>query len=208
VQEIRVITSTVPVAAASHAPSLPQQPPSASVVVIADVERLLRHSASLAEVRPGIEALLRGDTDIVLCSDGTADRMLALQRELGLRQPFICARGAALHIPRGFFSGPRPDDDGQWEVIDFGTARLGHAVRLIVTLYRAAGLRPLFVGIGEEWRDRALLREVDSAVVVRNSAVDQMSLVRSVPSAYVTEAEGSAGWMEAIVGSANFDEHA
>ena len=67
-------------------------------------------------------------------------------------------------------------------------------------LYRAAGTMPLIVGIGEEWRDRALLREVDAPVVVRNSTIDQTRLVGNIPSAYVTEAEGADGWIEAILG--------
>jgi predicted mannosyl-3-phosphoglycerate phosphatase (HAD superfamily) len=138
----------------------------------------------------------------VLCSEQDGHEIEALQRELGMRLPFICRRGAALHIPRGFFCGLPADGPAEtdWEVIDFGTPRLGHAARLVATLYRAAGVAPVIVGIGEDWRDRALLREVDTPIVVRNSAVDQSRLVRNVPGAYVTEAEGLKGWTEAILG--------
>jgi predicted mannosyl-3-phosphoglycerate phosphatase (HAD superfamily) len=195
-----VITTT----ARATAPLLAPQPPvpSASVVVIADVGNLLRHPGTLAEVKPAFEALARCDTHVVLCSEQEPDEVEAVQRMLGVRLPFICRRGAALHIPRGFFCGlpAGGPSDGEWEVIDFGTPRLGHAVRLVATLYRAAGLAPLIVGIGQDWRDRALLREVDAPVVVRNSAVDQSRLVRNVPTAYVTEAEGANGWREAILG--------
>jgi predicted mannosyl-3-phosphoglycerate phosphatase (HAD superfamily) len=177
------------------------QPASASVVVIADVARLLRHPGSLAEVRPAFEALARCETQVVMCVEGGPDEVVALQRALGVRQPFICRRGAAVHIPRGFFCVAQGDDgDGEWEVIDFGTPRIAHAVGLVAALYRAAGTRSLLVGIGEEWRDRALLRAVDAPVVVRNSAVDQARLIQNVPSAYVTEAEGTDGWLEAILG--------
>ena len=188
----------------STAPLLSPQPslPSASVVLVADVGRLLRDPGTLAEVRPAFEALARCDTHVVLCSEQEAEAVEALQCELGVRYPFICRRGAALHIPRGFFCGLPADGpaDAEWEVIDFGTPRLGHAVRLIATLYKAAGAAPLIAGIGEDWRDRALLREVDAPIVVRNSAIDQTRLVRNVPSAYVTEAEGANGWIEAILG--------
>jgi len=177
------------------------QPSSASVVIIADVERLLAHPESLAEVRPAFEALFRCEMHLVLCADHDAGAIRRLQREMDVRQPFICDRGAALHIPRGFFSGMPPvEDESEWEVIDFGMPRLAHAVRLVVALYEASGTRPLIVGIGEDWRHRALLREVDAPIVVRNSGVDQARLVRNVPSAYVTEAEGPQGWMEAILG--------
>ncbi len=195
-----MITTTSP----STAPLLSPQPPlpSASVVVIADVGSLLRYPGTLAEVRPALTALTRCETHVVLCSDQGPDQVEALQRELGVRHPFICRRGAALHIPRGFFCGVTADApaDGDWEVIDFGTPRLAHAVRLVATLYRAAGSAPLIVGIGEDWRHRALLHEVDAPVVVRNTAIDQSRLVRNVPTAYVTEAEGPKGWLEAILG--------
>jgi predicted mannosyl-3-phosphoglycerate phosphatase (HAD superfamily) len=197
-----VITTTAPSPAPTTAPLLAPQPlPSAGVVLIADVGRLIRHPGALAEVRPAFEALARCETHLVLCSEQGPAEVQALQRELGVRHPFICRRGAALHIPRGFFCGlPAGPADAEWEVIDFGTPRLGHAVRLVATLYRAAGATPLIVGIGEDWRDRALLREVDAPIIVRNSAVDQSRLVRNVPAAYVTEAEGSDGWTEAILG--------
>lgn len=198
-----MITTSASSPAPSTAPLLSPQPlPSASVVMIADVGRLLRHPGTLAEVRPAFEALARCDTHVVLCSEQGPGEVEALQRELGVQHPFICRRGAALHIPRGFFCGLPADgpEDAEWEIIDFGTPRLGHAVRLVATLYRAAGAAPLIVGVGEDWRDRALLREVDAPIVVRNSAVDQSRLVRNVPSAYVTEAEGSRGWIEAILG--------
>jgi predicted mannosyl-3-phosphoglycerate phosphatase (HAD superfamily) len=199
-----VITITAPSSPTPSAPLLSPQPPlpSASVVLIADVGRLLRHPATLAEVRPAFEALARCETHVVLCTEHGPEEVEALQRELGVRFPFICRRGAALHIPRGFFCGLPADGpaDAEWEVIDFGTARLGHAVRLVATLYRAAGASPLIVGIGEDWRDRALLHEVDAPIVVRNSAVDQSRLMQNVPSAYVTQAEGPQGWTEAILG--------
>ena len=194
-----MITSTAP----STAPLLAPQPlPSASVVVIADVGSLLRFPGTLAEVRPALTRLSRCETHVVLCSERGPDEVEALQRELGVRHPFICRRGAALHIPRGFFYGLPADgpDDAEWEVIDFGTPRLAHAVRLVATLYRAAGTAPLIVGIGEDWRDRALLHEVDAPVVVRNAALDQSRLMKNVPTAYVTKAEGPSGWIEAILG--------
>jgi predicted mannosyl-3-phosphoglycerate phosphatase (HAD superfamily) len=73
-------------------------------------------------------------------------------------------------------------------------------VRLLVSLYRAAPVPPVVVGIGDDWRDRALLREVDAPVIVRNPAVDQSRLLRKVPTAYYTDAEGPSGWSEAVLG--------
>jgi predicted mannosyl-3-phosphoglycerate phosphatase (HAD superfamily) len=75
-----------------------------------------------------------------------------------------------------------------------------HAVRLLVSLYRAAPVPPVIVGVGDDWRDHSLLREVDAPVIVRNPAADQSRLLRKVPTAYLTDAEGPAGWTEAILG--------
>lgn len=195
-----MITPVTPIV---EPPPLTPQPQalSASVVIIADAGCLLSHPRALADVRPAFEALSRCDMHVVLCADRDAATIISLQNALGLRHPFISERGAALHIPRGFFSGqPAAPGESEWEVIDFGMARLGHAVRLIVALYEAAGTRPLTVGIGEEWRHRALLREVDAPIVVRNCTIDQARLIDNVPSAYVTEEEGPRGWVEAILG--------
>jgi mannosyl-3-phosphoglycerate phosphatase family protein len=76
-----------------------------------------------------------------------------------------------------------------------------HAVRLLIALYRSRGLPTIVVGVGDDWNDRALLREADVPIVVRNHSLDQTQLLRKVPTAYFTEAAGPAGWSEAIIGS-------
>jgi hypothetical protein len=162
--------------------------PSASVVVIADVDGILRHDGSrtLAEARPVLQRLAA--STLVLCSSRSSAEVLALQRELGIRQPFISEGGARLHIPHGYFCGTAGPGDG-FETIDFGVRRLAHAVRLLIALFRTCPDAPLFVGIGFEWRDRVLLREVDVPIVIRESGVDQTGLLRNLPHAYVTENE-------------------
>lgn len=76
----------------------------------------------------------------------------------------------------------------------------GHAMHLLLSLYRAR-FTPLVIGLGDDWPDRLLLRAVDVPVVVRNEALDQRRLLRELPAAYVTAAEGPAGWAEAVLGS-------
>jgi predicted mannosyl-3-phosphoglycerate phosphatase (HAD superfamily) len=182
-------------------------PPSASVVVITDVDGVLRHSdtRSLAEARPGLDALASDRWPVVLCSEQSAAELIRLQRELGLRHPFICENGAALYIPGGYFCEcvDLGRTGGEWEVIEFGRHRgvtsPVYAVRLLIALYRACG-NPFIIGIGSSWRDGALLREVDTAIVVRSEGADQTRLLRKVPTAYLTTACGPAGWTEAILG--------
>lgn len=183
---------------ASTAPLARSEAPSASVVVITDVDGILRHAdiRALAEARLALDAL--AGSALVLCSGRSADEVRAIQRELGIRQPFISDGGAALHIPVGYFC-PGPLDEG-FETIDFGVRRLGHAVRLVVDLFRASPVPPLVVGIGFDWRDRVLLREVDVPVVIRDAVADQSALLRNVPQAYLSDACGDKGLLEVVFG--------
>jgi predicted mannosyl-3-phosphoglycerate phosphatase (HAD superfamily) len=185
---------------ASAAPSSVPNAPSASVVVITDVDGILRHddSRTLAEARPLLQEL--AGSALVLCSNRGAKELRALQRELAIREPFISDGGAALHIPQGYFCGTSVASTDGFETIDFGVRRLAHAVRLLVALYRACPDPPLVVGIGFEWRDRVLLHEVDLPVVIRDSAVDQSGLLRNVPNAYLTDATGDDGLAEVVLG--------
>ena len=185
---------------ASAAPSSVPDAPSASVVVITDVDGILRHddTRTLAEARPLLQEL--AGSALVLCSNRSAREMRALQRELDIRHPFISDGGAALHIPQGYFCGTADASADGFETIDFGVRRLGHAVRLLVALFRACSDPPLIVGIGFEWRDRVLLHEVDVPVVIRDSAFDQRGLLRNVPNAYLTDASGDAGLAEVVHG--------
>jgi len=173
------------------------QPPSASVVVITDVDGILRHAdtRTLAEARPALDAL--AGSRLVLYSERDAPELLALQRQLGIRHPFISGGGTALHIPHGYFCGT--SDEG-YETIDFGARRLGHALRLLIALFRTMPVAPVVVGIGFEWRDRVLLREVDVPVVIRDRVVDQSGLLRNVPNAYLTYGCGDEGLAEVVFG--------
>jgi mannosyl-3-phosphoglycerate phosphatase family protein len=265
-----------------------------SVVIFTAVDGALRNSdsRSLVEARGAVAGLGLDEVPVVLCGVQTAAELRWLQRELGVRQPFICESGAALHVPRGYFAdlpnlGEVTDD---WEIIEFGPPHAevdavlrrtaatlevpivglsdlsveqvayesnmtlveaalvkrreydepfrivgscpgmkrrlfnaikdagyrcyncaqihhatgvldpGHAVRLLISLFRTCAEPPVIVGVGDDWTDRALLQEVDAPIVVRNHTVDQTRLLRTVPTAYVTKGVGPAGWTEAILG--------
>ncbi len=100
---------------------------STSLVVFTGVDGALRDPAtrSWAEAAAAVGTLSAQKVPLVLTSHHSAAELLRLQRELGLREPFICESGAALYIPKGYFAD-LPNlgrDAGEWEVIEFGERR-------------------------------------------------------------------------------------
>lgn len=74
------------------------------------------------------------------------------------------------------------------------------ALQLLVRLYWSRREDGIVVGLSE--RDEELLRSADVPIIIRNPRIDQAALREALPQAYCTEATGSAGWVEAIVGHA------
>ena len=155
-----------------------------------------------------VDLLRSSAVPVVFITDQPAAEMIRLQQELDVHHPFIAEGGARLYVPRGYFADVLDtvaDDESGWQVLRLHThgGDVGDAVRLLMALYRFGDDPVLFVGLGEDWKHRALLRAVDVPVIVRNDGVDQMRLVRSIPEAYVTMAAGAEGWSEAIIGAAS-----
>ena len=180
-------------------------PPTTAIVVFTTIDGILRHpmTGSCAEARLGLELLANRGVPVVLMSHGDCGPVQELQRELGLRQPFICERGAALYIPRGYFEelDGMASGDAAWEIFDFGVPEPARAVRLLASLFSVRGEDVMTIGFGCDWHDRALLAAVHVAIVVRQDGVDQQRLLQRFPGAYVTAASGPAGWSEAVLGS-------
>jgi mannosyl-3-phosphoglycerate phosphatase len=69
-----------------------------------------------------LDRLARRGVPLVLCSSKTRAEIDLVQRQLGLRHPFISENGGALFVPRGYFPfplrGTRPVNG--WDVMDFG----------------------------------------------------------------------------------------
>lgn len=95
-----------------------------TVVVITDLDgtlldqRTYSYESSLAAV-----ARLRAqEIPLVLCSSKTAAEIIPLQRELGLKDPFICESGGAIYLPQNYFSLPiaAMHSRGLFDVIEFG----------------------------------------------------------------------------------------
>jgi mannosyl-3-phosphoglycerate phosphatase len=97
--------------------------PPIPVVVFADVSQAFFDDEG-AEPRSGgaDEILARESIMFVLSSSMTRAELESRQRQLGIRQPFICENGAAVLVPHGYFSFRVPFDRDLTghHVIEFG----------------------------------------------------------------------------------------
>ena len=186
---------------ASTFPELPQR----SMVVLTCVDGALRDSSSgsFDRVKAALHAVSARGVSTVLASYHRPADLMAIQRELGLREPFIAELGRALYVPRGHFgdlagSASRP---GDWDIFEFAPPSVEEAIDTLMWLYRVSGDSPLLVGVGASWSDRLLLRHVDVPVVIAADTVDHRQLRDHFPEAYVTTTSGPGGWCEAMLGS-------
>lgn len=81
-----------------------------------------------------------------------------------------------------------------------GVADKGQAVRRLCALFKQVWQKVATIGLGDSLNDLPLLQEADVPVVVRNPASGAATrLLRKVPTAHLTRAEGPRGWNEAIL---------
>lgn len=184
-----------------------------SLVIFTAVDGVVGTSegdASAATAQRVIDSLCDLEVPIIFVTERPAAEMLRFQEQLAIRHPFIAGGGAALYVPTDYFPGlleTATDAEPGWKVLEVAarSGDPGDAVRFLMALYRFNGDSMLFVGLGEDWKHRALLRAVDVSVVVRNDGIDQVRLLRSIPEAYLTAAAGADGWAEAILGGGRLD---
>ena len=205
---MQTAVTTLPVPTALAAPIRPvvKSPGAATTLVIfTAVDGVLRdaETRSTSETHAALHMLAEREIPLVLTSGRPAADVLALQHELGIRYPFVAGGGASLHIPSGYFPeltriGAQVDG---WNVVEFKVPEAGHAIRLLVSLYRLCSEEVMIVALADSAQHRVLLHEADVPVIVRNDGADQQALLRDMPSAYLTTAAGPAGWSEGILGS-------
>jgi predicted mannosyl-3-phosphoglycerate phosphatase (HAD superfamily) len=198
-------TSTPPVLTASPRPAVKSPCAATTLVIFTALDGVLRDgdTCSTHETRAALRMLGQRDIPIVLTSSRPAHELLAVQRELGMRYPFVANGGASLHIPTGYFPeltriGSQVDG---WNVVEFKVPEAGHGIRLLMSLYRLCSEDVVIVALADHPEDRVLLHEADVPVIVRNDSLNQRALLSEMPSAYMTTAAGPAGWSEAILGS-------
>jgi len=137
---------------------------------------------------------------LILVSTLPADYVRHVQRELGIREAFVCDGGAALHVPDSYRSGTEPQEaDVSWEIFRFNPPNKAAAVILLRDLFAGLGSREILtIGVGSDFDDYGVLAAVDIPVVVRDVMKDQSGLLRYVPGAHLTNATGVDGWAEAL----------
>jgi predicted mannosyl-3-phosphoglycerate phosphatase (HAD superfamily) len=176
-----------------------------SMLILTCVDGALRAAAdgSCLEIREALDSLSARGVSTILTSHHDAAELLAIQEELGLREPFIAGLGRALYVPRGRFElvGRPSESAGDWDVFEFAPASIEDAIETLMWLYRVSGDSPLLVGVGASWSDRSLLRHVDVAVVIPTDTQDHRQLRSLFPNAYVPDAAGPGGWREAMLGA-------
>jgi len=94
------------------------------LVIITDLDGTLldQRTYSYEPSLPAVVRLRELNYPLVLCSSKTAAEIIALQGELGLKDPFICESGGAIYLPQNCFPEPiaamRPRR--RFDVIEFG----------------------------------------------------------------------------------------
>jgi predicted mannosyl-3-phosphoglycerate phosphatase (HAD superfamily) len=170
---------------------------------------LVAADESVNETARHVAELVRGYTvPVVFVTRKPPEVILPLVQEVHVRHPFIAGGGAWLYVPRGYFPGvfgPEPGEDPEWQALRLQPRRGdgADAVRLLMALYRLDDDPVLFVGLGEEWKHRNVLRAVDVPLIVRNDGIDQTRLLRTLPDVHLTTAAGPAGYAEAVFGAVN-----
>ena len=204
---MQTVLTTVPATTVPTAPIHSTRPPcaGAQLVIFSAVDDVLLDAGtrSTSETQAAVRMLAQREIPLVLTSSRPAAELLAVQRALGIRYPFVADGGAALHIPAGYFPeltriGAQVDG---WNIVEFKVPEAGHAIRLLLSLYRLCSEEVVIVALASGAQHRVLLHEVEVPVIVRNDDANQAALLREVPSAYLTVAAGPAGWREAILGS-------
>jgi predicted mannosyl-3-phosphoglycerate phosphatase (HAD superfamily) len=180
-----------------------------SMLILTCVDGALRATTdgSCLEVRDALESLSARGVSTILTSHHDATELMAIQRELGLREPFIAELGRVLYVPRERFNlvAQPARGIGDWDVFEFSPASVADAIETLMWLYRVSGDSPLLVGVGASWSDRSLLRHVDVPVVIPSDRPDHRQLRVHFPHAYVTAASGPGGWREAMLGADALD---
>jgi predicted mannosyl-3-phosphoglycerate phosphatase (HAD superfamily) len=175
-----------------------------SMLVLTDLDTLGPERRRATEIcAPAVRLLAEHDVPVVFVSGGGAAEVVTLQKAFALRAPFVCEAGRRLQVPGGYFEEPigvsRPGSE--WNVIEFSDESeapdLDRAVNLLTLMMWRRREQGLVVALTD--RDPLLLNVADVRIVVRNRDVDQSAL-RTMTDVYFTEAEGAAGWAEAIIG--------
>jgi mannosyl-3-phosphoglycerate phosphatase len=110
-----------------------------SIVLFSFVDHLLANPNPPAFLRAArtLEQLAAENIALVLCSHRTRAELECIRDRLGIFDPFICERGAAVMIPTGYFESDLPNTRklAGYEAVEFGRPY----PEVVDTLHRTAG---------------------------------------------------------------------
>jgi mannosyl-3-phosphoglycerate phosphatase family protein len=109
-------------------------------VVFSDVDGVFRNPQSdqLSRAARACARLQRDGVALVLCSSKTRAELEQIQRDLGLRQPFIAEAGAAVFVPKGYFVRELP---GARDIAGYAIREFGPPYATIVRALRTTAQR-------------------------------------------------------------------
>jgi mannosyl-3-phosphoglycerate phosphatase family protein len=160
------------------------------LIVITDLDGTLldQRTYSYEGSLPAVRRLQAVGVPVILCSTKTSAEILPLWRELGLRDPFICESGGAIHFPKDYLRSPTPDLEavGAFQVLPLGTnirrlrAALSETARQCGTQLRSFGQMDtveiaVLTGLAPEEALRAAERHYDEPFQVRTGDVEKLS---------------------------------
>ncbi|NLE04714.1 MAG: HAD-IIB family hydrolase [Crenarchaeota archaeon] len=93
-------------------------------VIFSDIDgTILSEDYSFESVKPAINQLTSLGIPIILCSSKTRAEIEFYRKEIGIKDPFISENGAAIFIPKNYFSQmPKYDKStDQYNIIEIGT---------------------------------------------------------------------------------------
>jgi len=159
-------------------------------IVITDLDGTLLDQRTYSYERslPAVRRLQARGVPIILCSTKTAAEMLPLWRELGLKDPFICESGGAIHFPDDCLETPLRElkSSGAFQVLELGTnirrlrVALAEAARECGIELRSFGQMTAkeiaaLTGLAPEEALRAAERHYDEPFQVRSGDVERLS---------------------------------
>ncbi|MDO8366081.1 MAG: HAD-IIB family hydrolase [Saprospiraceae bacterium] len=195
------------------------------LVVFTDLDGTLidHHSYSFEGSEAAIRNLVERKAPLVFCSSKTFAEQIHLQRQIGLKMPFIFENGSAIAIPDGFFPGKfysATRKEQGYDLVVFAHAEatvLRAALKIIPEIHgysdasdaelsAATGLRGAFLQRARErWFTETLLSRLDAAQVVRiNTLLKPKGFVLSRGGRFYTVQSGSVNkgraveWMKGI----------
>ncbi|MCR4368648.1 MAG: HAD-IIB family hydrolase [archaeon] len=149
-------------------------------IVFTDLDgTLLDHNNySFSNAKPGLAELKKNKIPLIIASSKTRSEIIHWQKKLGITAPFICENGAAIFLPKKYFSFPIPRAKKN---LRFDVLAISSGIKKIRTFIKLAcktgiaveGISEMSIakvmeltGLGRQDAIRAKRREFEEAIIV------------------------------------------